>query len=93
MVSDARSLQNAAEGGAVLLINRVLDGSFPTNNGVELIGTLVGAGKGARAMLVSDRDDAQAQAEAAGALPGFGKRAIYSDETKRRLLAAVSPGA
>jgi hypothetical protein len=43
-----------------------------------------------RAMLISDVAESQASAEGAGALPGFGKRGVNSEETRRRLLAAAS---
>src|SRR5579862_2059901 len=64
----------------LLLINRALDGEFDTQDGVELIRTLAPlAASKARIMLVSNLPDAQAAAEAAGALPGFGKRDLYAD--------------
>ena len=40
-------------------------------------------------MLVSNFEDAQAEAEAAGALPGFGKTQMYDPRTRERILGAV----
>ena len=41
-------------------------------------------------LLVSNFEDAQAQAEAAGAMPGFGKSDLYHDDTTQRLKDAAS---
>ena len=73
----------------LLLINRPLDGEFDADDGVALIRTLAPAAK-PRLMLISNHADAQSAAQAAGALPGFGKHDLYSDETKRRLQAALA---
>ena len=46
-------------------------------------------------MLVSDKPDAQAEAVAKGALPGFGKAGLRHPETAQRIRAAlgqVDPG-
>ncbi len=67
------ALQKHLDGGAVLLVNRVLGGSFRTGNGVELIRDLARDGNTKAMILISNHADAQAEAEAAGALPGFGK--------------------
>ncbi len=99
MVNDGGTLETEmrqADGRTVLLlINRVLDGTFETQDGIDLIRRLHDAPAGGPAaapamMLVSNLDDAQDQAVRAGALPGFGKKDAYSDETRRRLLAAVA---
>ncbi len=67
------ALQTYLDGGVVLLVNRVLGGGFRTGNGVELIRDLARDGNTMSAILISNHADAQAEAEAAGALPGFGK--------------------
>ncbi|MEO1130976.1 MAG: hypothetical protein AAFX05_14885 [Planctomycetota bacterium] len=76
---DAAALQ-ALEGDAhLLLINRVLERGFATSEGIDLIRAL--AANGPAAMLISNYADAQQEAEQAGALPGFGKSDIQSEET------------
>lgn len=73
----------------VLLVNRRLDGAFLASGGVELIRSL-GSRQGAPVMvLVSNFADSQAEAEAAGAAPGFGKTTMYAEETGKRLAYAV----
>lgn len=86
-VNDGAAAEQAAAAGDVLLVNRVLDGDFETSSGLELIRAL--APRGARVMLVSNYAEAQAEAEAAGALPGFGKAGLYSAAMRERLAAAV----
>ncbi len=73
----------------LLLINRRLDGDYAATTGVELIRSLAAAPHKPALMLVSNLPDAQQEAVAAGALPGFGKRQLYADETRRRILAAL----
>jgi two-component system, chemotaxis family, chemotaxis protein CheY len=85
--NDEAELAKAREGADLLLVNRVLDGDFDTG-GIELVGKLAAAG--ARVMLISNYADAQAEAERAGALPGFGKTTMYSEEAKLRLRAALT---
>lgn len=77
----------------LLLINRVLDGEFPSDSGVEAIRVLAGKAASGRVptklMLVSNYDDAQSAAQGAGALRGFGKAAAGSPATAELLRAAV----
>ena len=87
-VTDEQAAMVAAAAGALLLVNRVLDGEFEDDDGQALIQRLVGSGA-KKVMLVSNLPDAQAAAAKAGALPGFGKSAMGSEETKRKLRAAV----
>ena len=75
--------------GALLLINRVLDGRFATHLGIDLIAELVNQDTPPCMMLISDYPDAQALAVEAGALPGFGKRELRSTETADKLRAAA----
>ena len=83
--NDMNALRANLDAGAVLLVNRVLDGRFETGSGVELIQLLAGTGDLPAAILISNHDDAQADAEAAGALPGFGKSQL-GDEAAINLL-------
>jgi two-component system, chemotaxis family, chemotaxis protein CheY len=85
-VQDEKML--AATGADLVLVNRVLDGRFEDESGLKLIERLGGAGPAV--MLVSNFPDAQAAAEQAGALPGFGKRELYSDAMKQRLRTALT---
>jgi ActR/RegA family two-component response regulator len=77
----AASLADAVlnNGGAtLLLVNRVLDGDFTDDGGIELIARIRAAHPNVRALLVSNYPEAQHAAVRAGALPGFGKREIGS---------------
>ena len=83
--SDAE-LSRLVEPGCLCLLNRVLDGDFKETHGQALIRELIEGGS--RAMLVSNFEEAQTDAVAAGALPGFGKAAINEAETAERLQGA-----
>lgn len=62
-------------GYALVLVNRVFDGDG--TSGVEFVKRLrVAGGAEVPVMLVSNYEDAQREAVAAGALPGFGKAAL-----------------
>ena len=69
------------------LVNRVLDGSFRNRSGIDLIAAM---GAESTTMLVSNFADAQRDAEAAGARPGFGKSELYDAIVGDRLRAALS---
>lgn len=84
-VADEESAFRAALASDLLVINRLLDGEFEAPGGVELIRQLGLRGVAARLMLVSNFRDAQDEAEAAGAVPGFGKRDLYAETTRRRV--------
>jgi hypothetical protein len=85
--NDDAGTQLAAKEADLLLINRALDGDFAAGDGVALIRSL--AGVRARLMLISNYAESQSEAERAGALPGFGKSAMYADRTGRILRAAL----
>jgi CheY-like chemotaxis protein len=82
----AEALTRLRLGGiALVLVNRVLDDDG--NSGLEFI-TQVKADALLRdvpVMLVSNYDDAQQDAVARGALPGFGKAALREPQTLDRL--------
>ncbi|MEM8782687.1 MAG: hypothetical protein AAGE65_07490 [Planctomycetota bacterium] len=103
-VESARSLdalERFADAGALLLVNRVPEGNFGGRDGVELIRHLTQRtaesqtepGDDAKAepsaILISNYADAQAQAEAVGAKPGFGKSEMNTPQARQRLLDAV----
>lgn len=73
----------------LLLVNRILDGSFEADGGLDLMRSMSGRAVSTRWMLVSNFEEAQAEAESLGAFPGFGKSGVRSDETRRRIVAAL----
>jgi len=72
----------------LVLVNRVFDRG---GSGLDLIGRMKSDDTLARVpvMLVSDYPSAQEQAAGLGALPGFGKAALHSPDTARKLAAAL----
>lgn len=89
MIDDGAALKMAiADGVTVLLVNRVLGYGFDADSGVGLIGALRASHPQLKLLLISNYADAQAQAVAAGAMPGFGKNNIGSPKM-REALAAV----
>ena len=79
---DAR-LDAARERPVVLLVNRKLDGDFTAEDGIDLI---AGRREGTHvALLVTNLADAMAEAEAVGALPGFGKSGLHDEGTSNVL--------
>ena len=86
----AEALEQARAGGyALVLVNRVFDADG--GSGLELIRALKAdpATASLPVMLVSNYADAQAEAIAAGAVPGFGKAALGKPETAARLKALL----
>ncbi|HEX3358877.1 MAG TPA: hypothetical protein VHS31_18005 [Tepidisphaeraceae bacterium] len=80
---DENELQKLVSAGTdLLLVNRQLDYGFASESGVELIRQLREKNPNLRAMLISNYPEAQAEALAAGALPGFGKREIGSPRVR-----------
>ncbi len=80
-------LDQHAGPGALLLVNRVLDGRFGTSSGIDLIAELARLDPTPRMMLISNFPDAQAQAVQVGALPGFGKNDMGTPDTAAKLRA------
>lgn len=93
MVSDQSALDGALGEADLLLINRVLDGRFGSTSGLDLIATLAQQPEHPALMLVSNFADAQEQAVAVGALPGFGKSELGQPTTRQRIEDAVRAGA
>ena len=79
------SLQSHLQPGRVLLINRALDGSFNTRDGVELMERVLTGDAPPVALLISNYADAQERAMAVGGKPGFGKSAVYAESTRQIL--------
>lgn len=77
------ALAAVRQGGfALVLVNRIFDADG--DSGLELI-KRIKAESAVPVMLVSNFADAQAQAQEAGARPGFGKAALGAAETLTRL--------
>jgi DNA-binding NarL/FixJ family response regulator len=91
MADDDGDLQKLIGAGVdLLLVNRTLDYGFAHEGGAELIKHLRTGHPDLRAMLVSNYPEAQAEAIAAGALPGFGKRELGSPRIGQLLREAIS---
>ena len=89
---DAAELdQIVREGVDLLLFNRVLDYGFEESEGVAVIRKLRQSHPTLRMMLVSNYPEAQAEAVAAGALPGFGKREMGSPRVSGLIREALQP--
>lgn len=84
----------SAGSDTLVLVNRVLPGGGG-GSGVALIQKLLARADDRRpaAMLVSNYPEAQRDAEAVGALPGFGKNALGTPDTTRKLRQAAGHGA
>ncbi len=91
-VNDQAAIAALSTGKAVrpvLLINRVLDGDFSAGDGLELIRQIAQSPQPPVMLLISNYDDAQAAAVAAGALRGFGKSQLNQPATKQALTDAM----
>ncbi len=88
-VNDQASLDNLAHAGSLLLVNRVLDGAFDAEGGIELIRQFAQRADAPVMMLISNFEDAQAKAVQAGAQPGFGKHTMRSAAVADQLRSVV----
>jgi two-component system chemotaxis response regulator CheY len=73
----------------LILFNRELGYGFDPATGVGVIGKLRQTNPNLKMILVSNYADAQRDAEAAGALPGFGKRELGSPRVLQVLREAL----
>jgi len=90
MVNDAVAAKAHAKRADLLLVNRTLEGDFDTGFGLDLIRELLRLPEHRAAlMLISDLGEAQTQAKAVGAVPGFGKSNADSLDAAQRMCAAV----
>ena len=87
---DAELSREIGQGAELILVNRVLDYGFEQTDGAALIGELGERFPGLKMMLVSNFPEAQAEAVAAGALPGFGKRELGSERVTKLLREALA---
>lgn len=92
VVNNQTALDKHVSADSLLLINRLLDGGFSARSGIGLIEQLAGSHDPPAMMLISNFEDAQEQATAAGARRGFGKAQLYHEATaailKEALIAA-----
>jgi two-component system, chemotaxis family, chemotaxis protein CheY len=73
----------------LVLLNRVFDQT--DERGIDLIRKIkTEMPQSPNLMLISNFDDAQAAAVAAGALPGFGKSALASESVRQQLAEALN---
>ncbi len=88
---DDQSLSRILKDGVdLLLFNRLLDYGFEETEGVAVIRKLRTLYPNVKMMLVSNYVESQAEAVAAGALPGFGKRELGSPKVKQMLRDALA---
>jgi len=90
MINDDQGLEPHLNDGSLLLVNRVLDGSFKASDGIDLIRQNAAKESAPRMVLISNYPDAQSDAESAGAMPGFGKAELGSKQTEQRLKEAAA---
>ncbi|MDD4891986.1 MAG: hypothetical protein PHU85_18860 [Phycisphaerae bacterium] len=88
-VGDFKALEAIDLPSSLLLVNRVLSFGYPVSMGVDLIRQLHARPQPPRMLLISDQPDAQRQAEAAGAVPGFGKAELLTEKASRHLRSAA----
>src|SRR5690242_20115825 len=88
---DGNELDKLIESGVdLLLFNRVLNFGFEEDEGVAVIRRLRAQHPELKMMLVSNYPEAQAEAVAAGALRGFGKRDIGSPKVTELIRDALA---
>lgn len=87
---DTKSMEHALEQGVdLILLNRDLGMDFTPDSGVDMIRNLKSRYPSVRMMLISNFPQSQSEAAAAGAVPGFGKRAIGSPNARQLLRSAL----
>ena len=74
----------------LLLFNRVMEVGFDEREGINLIKRVKQSHPAQKMLMVSNYAETQEAAEAAGAVPGFGKRDIGSAKAKQRLVEALA---
>jgi len=72
----------------LILVNRILNRD--RSPGMDVITAILAAQPGLHVMLISDKPEAQAEAVKLGAIPGFGKARLDSDETENLLRTILS---
>ena len=93
VATSEQALTQMRQGGiALVLVNRILD--YDGSSGLDFIARIKAEEKlrDVPVMLVSNHEDAQQEALARGALPGFGKGALYDPETLDRVRIVLGNG-
>jgi hypothetical protein len=83
-VNSEADLENCCDDADLLLVNREPVGF--DEDGLAIVRHICQNHPDAKVMLVSDLPDAQAEAEKAGALPGFGKRLMGTPKLQEAVL-------
>ncbi|MCA9303502.1 MAG: tRNA lysidine(34) synthetase TilS [Phycisphaerales bacterium] len=89
-VNDGEELAGMMSEVDLLVVNRVLDGRFDTESGIELIRGL--GESDPAAMLITNFAEHMEEAIKAGAVPGFGKQTMRSAQAEAALLGALAMG-
>jgi hypothetical protein len=87
-VTSINSADQMTEPTDLYLVNRILDGRFPNESGIELIRNL--PEDASPAILITNIEEHAQTALEAGAKPGFGKADSRSPKAQQALLAALN---
>jgi two-component system, chemotaxis family, chemotaxis protein CheY len=92
---DSRELTAILENGEpdLILLNRELGYGFEPDTGVEMIATLRRSYPNLKMILITNFQEIQRAAEAAGGLPGFGKRELGTPRVHQVLREALNVSA
>lgn len=90
VTDDAGTDKLLSEGVDLLLVNRAMEHGYSEAIGTDYIRKLKAKYPNVKMMLISNYADAQDAAVKEGALPGFGKNAVMSAETKKKLQEALA---
>ena len=88
-LQDDQAVAFEAARGTLLLVNRAMEPGYRAGNGVDYIRLVRTELPDAKLMLISNFAEAQAEAVASGALPGFGKDSLMTLESSERLRSAL----
>ncbi len=89
-VESMKALSLALDQGAgLVLVNRVVDYGFDSEEGIDIIRQAHQTHPAARLMLISNFEESQQSAKLAGAMMGFGKRDIGTPKVKKLLQQAL----
>lgn len=89
-VNDGSELAGMMSEVDLLVVNRVLDGRFDTESGIEMIRAL--GENDPPAMLITNFPEHMEESIRAGAVPGFGKQSMRSAEAEAALRDALAKG-
>ena len=90
-VTDDKSTEKLlADGVDLLLVNRAMEHGYSAESGTEYLKLLKAKAPGVKMMIITNFAEVQDEAVKLGALRGFGKNAIMSAETKKKLQEALA---